>query len=117
MSDSLADDRVKYVAYGLVFTKPGVEQMMPFGEGSVIVKENMTDTEFLSFLIAKYMQDVAAQDEGKKQLDALIRATSDWKYVKVHFITTASWPPDPVEPDRRQAEALEALRARIMEGS
>ncbi len=117
MADSLANDRVKYVAYGLVFTKPGHEQMMPLGEGSVVVTDNMSDVEFLSFLIAKYIEENRDREDYRKLVPKLIRSRQDWKYVKVHFITTRSWSPEPVDAERRQSDALDALRARLTEGS
>jgi len=107
MSDNLADDQIKLVAYAIVFTKPGKEQVMPFGEGSTVVTSSLTSDQFVAMTIATYMQ--LKDDKGKERWREVITSRADMKYLKVYFAVPTRWPKEPRNHGLRQAEALERL--------
>jgi hypothetical protein len=113
MADSLANDDVKYVSYAIVFTKPGFERVMPCGEGSMMLKDRLSDSQFISMLIAKYWGDLcrdSSKAQCKKDAEDLVGDWADCRYLKVYFVNPASWPPDRLFKEERQAKALETLR-------
>jgi hypothetical protein len=111
MTDNLADDQVKLVSYAIVFTKPGAERVMPGGEGSVVVTDSLTEAQFVAMIIARYMQ--LKKDAHTFQHAEVIASKADLKYLKVYYGVPKRWPREPLNLDRREAEALEGLGARL----
>ena len=54
--NDLQDDSVKLVAYTIVSLKRGRERILDGGQDSVIVTDSMTGKAFMSWILAKYMQ-------------------------------------------------------------
>src|SRR5215469_13605328 len=62
---NLEDDTVKLVAYTIVSLKRDDERIMDGGQASVIVKERMTGTAFIGWILAKYLQQQVESPEDK----------------------------------------------------
>jgi hypothetical protein len=111
MLKNLADDRLKLVAYTIVFAKPGHERIMPGGQGSILVDVSLTEAQFIAMLIARYLRP----EEGEPpKLAGIFTSPRDRKYLKVHYVVSTRWPKEPLEIDSRQSDALEAIRDRIV---
>lgn len=110
MLKNLADDHLKLVAYTIVFAKPGRERIMPGGQGSIVIDDNLTEQQFIAMLIARYL---LPKDADPPDLDGIFETPRDRRYLKVHYVVSARWPKEPLEADARQSEALEAIRDRI----
>lgn len=105
----LADDQIKLVAYTIVFVKPGQEQIMPGGEGTMIVTDNLTDEQFAAWIIAQYMQLPAA----KAKYGDVVRSAADAKYLRVHYAVPRRWPKERFLVETRQSDALERVWERF----
>ena len=111
MSNDLADDQVKLVSYAIVFTKPSRERVMPGGEGSRVITDNMTDEQFAAMIIAEYMKP---EESGKRsRYYEVTQDPADAKYLKVYYGVRKRRPKEPPNTERRQSEALEKLRDRL----
>lgn len=114
---SLEDDTVKLVAYSIVSLRRGHERILDGGEGSVIVTDRMTGKEFMSWIVAKYLQqevDVPGQP-GKKQRrgDPKLLPAEELKYLRVYYVVSNRWPREPLEFEEKQVRVLKEIRDEI----
>ena len=91
MNDTLENDQIKYVSYAIVFTKPKCEQVMPRGEGSLVLTESLNDIQFVAACIAKYVSD----NQRKDDYNRLIQSPADARYLRVYFVNPAMWAREP----------------------
>src|SRR5437660_745042 len=88
--NSLADDMVKLVAYTIVSLKRGAERVMKGGEGTVIVTDNMTGKAFVSWILAKYLQEEVNVPGPLpvKKARADILSPGELKYLRVYYVVS-----------------------------
>jgi len=103
-TDSLEDGMVKLVGYAIVSVKRGEEQVMPGGEGTIVVTANMTAEAFIAWMIGRYIgsEDYQKMSETERQ--------SHQKYLRVHYNVTRRWPREPIRFEERQIEELDQIR-------
>jgi hypothetical protein len=113
--NDLQDDSVKLVAYTIVSLKRGRERILDGGQDSVIVTDSMTGKAFMSWILAKYMQqkvDDPAQPARKiRRGDLLPRV--ELKYLRVYYVVSTRWPREPLEFEQKQVEVLQEIRDEI----
>jgi hypothetical protein len=113
--NDLQDDSVKLVAYTIVSLKRGRERILDGGQDSVIVTDSMTGKAFMSWILAKYMQqkvDDPAQPGRKiRRGDLLPRV--ELKYLRVYYVVSTRWPREPLEFEQKQVEVLQEIRDEI----
>jgi len=115
---TLENDDVKLIFYTIVSIRRGFEMIVPGGQGGLIVTENLTDEQFTGMIIARYFKspcyedykDLLAKARGGNSKLLMFRE-ADVKYLRVQFVMAHRWPRQPLEQDRREAEALEKLHA------
>jgi hypothetical protein len=107
MLTNLADDQIKLVAYTIVCTKPTKERIMPGGQGSLVITDNLTEDQFVAYVIARYLRP---EKGSPPDVGDVFDKQTDWKYLRVHYVVSARWPKEPLNADQRQAEALEEIR-------
>ena len=113
MADDLANDRIKLIAYNIVFAKPGRETIMPGGQGSFVIAESISEEQLVAFIIARYFRP---EVDPPPALDDVFTVADDRKYLKVQYVVVADWPKEPLNAEGRQARALETLRDRSTTG-
>jgi hypothetical protein len=113
---TLENHDVKLVFYTIVSIRRGFEMIVPGGQGGLIVTENLTDEQFTGMIIARYFKSPCYQDykdllnKAKPKNTKLRMFTEpDVKHLRVQFVMAHRWPRQPLEQDRREAEALEKL--------
>jgi len=118
---NLNDDTVKLIAYSIVSLKRDRECVMPEGEGSVIVTDDMTAETFTSWIIAKYIQKRTREVEAqvKKEPDVRRKSeireavekelTENHKYLRVYYVVSNRWPREPAEFEEREIARLEEI--------
>jgi hypothetical protein len=112
---SLEDDAVKLIAYSIVSLKRGHERILDGGEGSVIVTDRMTGKAFMSWIVAKYLQDevdVPGQP-GRKQRRGDLIPGDELKYLRVYYVVSNRWPREPLEFEQKQVRVLKEIRDEI----
>ena len=70
-AEELEGNKVKLVTYTIISLAPGAERVLPQGFGYVVVKESMSDCDFKSWIIARYLgsqdyQGAVSQDPGEE---------------------------------------------------
>jgi hypothetical protein len=115
VAGSLENYDVKLVFYTIVSVKRGFEMILPGGQGGLIVVEKLTDEQFTAMIIARYFKSKDYKDykellEKKNDRGTHMFTEADVKYLRVQFVMAYKWPREPVEEDRREAEALERMR-------
>lgn len=105
MADSLEDEQVKLVAYTIVSVKRGAERVMPGGMGTIIVTDSLSKDDFISWIVARYMQSKEYAKLDKSEW----LAGDDRKYLRVDFGVARRWPREPFEFEERQIEVLEEI--------
>lgn len=110
----LQDDSVKLVAYTIVSLKRGRERIMDGGEGSVIVTDNMTGKAFVSWILAKYMQqkvdDPVQPGRKVRRGDPRLLPRDELKYLRVYYVVSTRWPREPLEFEQKQVKVLHEIR-------
>ncbi len=123
------DNTVTLIAYTIVSVKRGDEKIMDGGEGSVIVTEKMSDADFASWILAKYMQEevdppASPMEKKKEKVDApghpakktrraeLIKR-EELQYLRVYYVVSNRWPREPLEFEQKEVTALQEIRDAI----
>jgi hypothetical protein len=114
---SLEDDTVKLVAYTIVSLKRGQERIMDGGEGSVIVTDNMTGRAFVSWILAKYLQEevTVPGDPAVKQRKNLI-SPDELRHLRVYYVVSNRWPREGLAFEQKQVDRLKEIRNEIAKG-
>ena len=122
---NLDDDTVKLIAYSIVSLKRDKECIMPEGEGSVIVTDNMRPDTFTSWIIAKYIQKRTREVEEKANNEPDVRRrreireavekelNENRKYLRVYYVVSHRWPREPAEFEEREIARLEEISKAI----
>lgn len=112
--NSLADDMVKLVAYTIVSLKRGHERVMTGGEGTVIVTDNMTGKAFISWILAKYLQEeVEVKEPGNppaRKPRAETLTAGELKYLRVYYVVSTRWPRFSLAFESEQVKVLKGIR-------
>jgi len=110
--NSLEDDMVKLVAYTIVSLKRGHERVMDGGEGTMIVTDSMTGTAFISWIIARYLQQEVTVpcDPKPKQLRSDMIDPSELKYLQVYYVVSKRWPRHSLNFEQQQVAVLKEIR-------
>ncbi|HEY6253581.1 MAG TPA: hypothetical protein VI685_26785 [Candidatus Angelobacter sp.] len=110
--DSLEDDMVKLVAYTIVSLRRGHERVMDGGEGTMIVTDSMTGRAFISWIIARYLQqEVTIPCNAKpKQLRSDVIPPGELKYLKVYYVVSKRWPRHSLAFEQDQVAVLKEIR-------
>lgn len=112
--NDLQDDSVKLVAYTIVSLKRGDERILDGGQGSVIVTDNMTGKAFVSWILAKYMQqkidDPAQPGKKIRRGDPRLLPRDELKYLRVYFVVSTRWPRESLEFEQTQVSVLQEIR-------
>jgi len=111
---SLEDDTVKLVAYTIVSLKRGSERILDGGQGSVIVTDNMTGKAFMSWILAKYMQqkidDPAHPGKKVRRGDPRLLPRDELQYLRVYYVVSTRWPREPLKFEQKQVKILREIR-------
>jgi|ERR1051326_5910445 hypothetical protein len=111
---SLEDDTVKLVAYTIVSLKRGRERILDGGQGSVIVTDNMTGKAFMSWILAKYMQqkidDPAQPGKKVRRGDPRLLPRDELKYLRVYYVVSTRWPRESLKFEQSQVSILREIR-------
>ena len=112
--NDLQDDSVKLVAYTIVSLKRGRERILDGGQDSVIVTDSMTGKAFMSWILAKYMQqkvdDPAQPGKKIRRGDQRLLPRDELKYLRVYFVVSTRWPREPLEFEQEQVSVLREIR-------
>ena len=112
--NDLQDDSVKLVAYTIVSLKRGDERILDGGQGSVIVTDSMTSKAFVSWILAKYMQqridDPAQPGKKIRRCDPRLLPRDELKYLRVYFVVSTRWPRESLEFEQKQVSVLQEIR-------
>src|SRR5437867_10462694 len=109
---SLEDDMVKLVAYTIVSLKRGDERVMDGGEGTVIVTDSMTGRAFVSWILARYLQEEVSVlgHEKPKQLRSKLIPRGELKYLQVYYVVSKRWPRHGLAFEQDQIRVLKDIR-------
>jgi hypothetical protein len=110
---SLRDGSVKLVAYTIVSVKRDEERVMPGGEGTIVVTENMTGAAFVSWIVARYVQSEGYRKDaypGLADAEKERKASEEQKYLRVYYVVSHRWPREPLRFEEREVEALGGIR-------
>ena len=113
--DSLEDDMVKLVAYTIVSLKRGHERIMDGGQGSMIVTDSMSGRAFISWVIARYLQEevtVAGASKSTQVRSDLIDP-GELKYLTVYYVVSNRWPRHGLNFEQKQVTVLKEIRDEI----
>lgn len=112
--NDLQDDSVKLVAYTIVSLKRGRERILDGGQGSVIVTDSMTGKAFMSWILAKYMQqkvdDPAQPGKKIRRGDQRLLPRDELKYLRVYYVVSTRWPRESLEFEQNQVRVLREIR-------
>ncbi len=100
---------VKLVAYTIVSVRRNHERVMPRGEGTLIVAEDLSEDRFIAFIVSRYLgssEYAGLPDEQKLQGE-------DRKCLRVHYTVTHRWPKEPLRHAERQIRILTEIRDHI----
>jgi len=105
------DDTVTLIAYSIVSIQRGRERVMDGGQGSVTVTEKMSDEAFMSWILAKYLQDeVEVPDRPvRRQKRADLIQREELQYLRVYYVVSNRWPREPLEFEQKQVAALREI--------
>jgi len=109
---SLEDDMVKLVAYTIVSLKRSEERVMDGGEGTEIVTDRMTGKAFVSWILAKYLQQEVTVPCHKKpkQLRSDLIPPGELKYLQVYYVVSKRWPRHGLAFEHDQITVLKEIR-------
>jgi hypothetical protein len=111
---NLDDEMVKLVAYTIVSLKPDDEKMMPEGAGQVVVTKSMSGDDFISWMLAQYLQGAGVDPrDGKTKPRSEQVARDDLKYLRVYFVVSTRWPREDRKFQERQINALREIQQAI----
>jgi hypothetical protein len=114
--ENLADDNVKLVAYTIVSLKRDHEHVMDGGSDSVIVTDSMSGEAFVSWILAKYLQqEVLVPCKDKKQRRSELIPSGDLKYLRVYFVVSKRWPRQSLAFESREVRTLREIRDALSE--
>lgn len=110
---SLRDDMVKLVAYTIVSIRRDAERVMPEGEGTIVVTDNMSGQAFATWMIARYIQKrlKGVKPDAKKKLEKEL--DTDRQYMRVYYVVSCRWPREPMKFEERQIAVLDQIRDSI----
>lgn len=113
--DSLEDDMVKLVAYTIVSLKRGHERIMDGGEGSMIVTDSMSGRAFITWVIARYLQQEVTLpgDTKSTQIRSDQIDPGELKYLTVYYVVSKRWPRHGLSFEQKQVTVLKEIRDEI----
>lgn len=111
MADEFANDDVKLVGYSIISLKRGAERVLPGSGNSMIVTDNISEKDFVSWVIARYLQsEMYAKLKQEEKL-----TEEDKKYLFVDYTVKRRWERNPLEFEEEQIEELEGIRDALAE--
>src|ERR1700680_67146 len=104
---SLEADDVKLVAFTMVSIRRGAERALPgpLAAGMTVVTDSQTGEAFVGWVIARYLGALSGEERRALQ--------QDLRYLRVDWVVSHRWPREPLEFERRQVEALSAIRGTL----